>query len=373
MRLTALDVFRGIAIAGMILVNNPGSWESVYPVLLHAEWHGCTPTDLVFPAFLFIAGVAMAFSLMKYTERPAAEKPPAAKLYWRIGRRCGLLFALGLFLNGFSGFLVNGFYDFSTLRIMGVLQRISLAYLLAAVVVLFLPRSRQWLVAGFALLGYWWLLSVGGDLSPTGNLGAAFDRAILGSAHLYAYPPFDGQGDPEGLLSTLPATVTVLLGYFTGQWLRQRQVRSRTSKHLMLLGAAGIASGRLWGLVFPINKQLWTSSYVLLTVGWSLLLLALCYETVEVRGWRRWGWPFEVIGLNAIFVFVASGVLARILLKTHIGSGADAPSTYTWIYQQGFQSWAGALNGSLAFAIATVLFWWTVLYGLYRQRWFLKI
>ncbi len=373
MRLTALDVFRGLAIAGMILVNNPGSWKHVYPPLLHAEWHGCTPTDLVFPTFLFIIGVAMAFSLAKYLEGPTRERSPAAKLYWRIGRRCGLLFALGLFLNGFSGLLVNGFYDFSTIRIMGVLQRIALAYLLAAIVIFWLPRSRQWVLAGTILLVYWLALSIGGDLSPTGNLGAAFDRLILGSAHLYAYPPFDSQGDPEGLFSTLPAVVTILLGYFTGQWLRHQQVRSRTSKHLMRLGLAGLAIGSLWGLLFPINKQLWTSSYVLFTAGWSLLLLALCYETIEVRGWRRWGWPFEVVGLNAIFVFVASGMLARILLKTYIGAGEDALNVYTWIYQQGFQSWAGSMNGSLAFAIATVLFWWIVLYGMYRQRWFLKL
>jgi len=371
MRLTSLDVFRGIAIAGMILVNNPGSWDSVYPPLLHAEWHGFTPTDLVFPAFLFIAGAAMAFSMAKYTEGERAGKPLPTRVYWRIGRRCLLLFVLGLLLNGFSGFLVNGVYDFSTIRIMGVLQRIALAYLLAALIVLHLSRSRQWLFAALILLGYWLALAIGGDFSPTGNLGATIDQWLFGPAHVYA--PIAGQSDPEGLLSTLPATVTVLAGYFTGQWLRRQQVRSRTSKYLMWAGLCCLLMGSLWGIVFPINKQLWTSSYVIFSAGWSLLLLAACYETLEVRGWHQWGWPFKVMGLNAIFVFVASGLGARILLKTYIGTGEEAPNTYTWIYQHLFQSWAGPMNGSLAFAVATVLFWWVVVYGLYRQQWFLKV
>ena len=382
-RLTSLDAFRGIAIASMVLVNNPGSWDWVYPPLLHAEWHGFTPTDLVFPAFLFIAGVAMAWSLAKYTqtdEPDASTKPPLKKLYGRIGRRCALLFGLGLFLNGFSGFLTSGAYDFSTIRMMGVLQRISLAYLLAALSVIHLSRSRQWLVAISLLVGYWLAMTLipvpgfgAGDLSPTGNLAAYIDRALLGTAHLYGHPPFNGQGDPEGLFSTLPAVGTVLLGYFTGDWLRHQPPRSRTSWRLVWAGIASLAVGGLWHFIFPINKQLWTSSFVVFTAGWSLLLLALCYQIIEVRGKRHWGWPFEIVGLNAIFVFVASGIVARILLKTHIGQGENAPSIYTWLYETLFQPWAGNTNGSLIFALITVLFWWLILYGLYRQRWFFKI
>ena len=382
-RLTSLDAFRGIAIASMILVNNPGSWDAVYPPLLHAEWHGFTPTDLVFPAFLFIAGVAMAWSFAKYTHASngdSEDQLSRRQLYWRIGRRCILLFVLGLFLNGFSGFLTTGAYDFSTIRIMGVLQRISLAYFLAAIVVLNVSRSRQWLVAIFLLLGYWLAMAFipvpefgAGDLSPTGNFAAYIDRGVIGTAHLYGHPPFEGQGDPEGLFSTLPAIVTVLLGYFTGEWLRHQPRRSRTSWRLVWAGIAGLAAGGLWHLVFPINKQLWTSPFVLFSAGWSLLLLALCYQLIEVKGKRHWGWPFEVMGLNAILVFVASGIVARILFKTHIGQGEDAPSTYTWLYETLFKSWAGATNGSLLFAIFTVLVWWLVAGIFYRKGWFLKV
>lgn len=361
----------------MILVNNPGSWDYVYPPLDHAKWHGCTPTDLVFPFFLFIVGVAMAFSLSKYT----LENRPSAAIYWRIGRRCALLFALGLLLACFSfilDWLLNGSPppDFRTIRIMGVLQRIGLAYLLAAVAILNLSRRSLWVLATLLLMGYWAAMQLipvpgygAGNLTPEGNLGAYIDRLVLGTQHLYHGGPFD----PEGLFSTLPAVVTVLAGYFTGQWLQFQPVKTRTSINLAIFGLICLVIGRSWGLVFPINKQLWTSSYVVFTAGWALLLLAMCYEFIEVRGLRRLGWPFEVMGLNAIFVFVASGFLARILLKTHVGMGKNAPTTYTWIYEHLFHPWAGAMNGSLLFAIATVLFWWVILYQMYCQRWFLKI
>ena len=375
-RLVSLDVFRGIAIASMILVNNPGSWDHVYPPLLHAEWHGFTPTDLVFPSFLFIIGVAMAFSLAKYTK----DNQPTAAVYWRIARRCLLLFALGLFLNGSSlvldWLLRDKPLDWSTFRIMGVLQRISLAYLLATLAVLNLSRVKQWILAGVALLGYWGAMTLipvpgygAGDLSPEGNLAGYIDRIILGAQHLY----LGGPSDPEGLFSTIPAVVTVLLGYFAGQWLRNQSVKSNTSIQLVLAGLSCLVVGYLWSFFFPVNKALWTSSYVVYSAGWDLLLLAACYETIEVRNWRRWGWPFEVMGLNAIFLFVASGIVGRILYRTHIGTGDEAPSTYAWIYENMFQSWAGAINGSLAFAIATVLLWWLILYGMYRKGWFFKV
>ncbi|NEP14227.1 MAG: DUF1624 domain-containing protein [Symploca sp. SIO2C1] len=375
-RLVSLDVFRGIAIASMILVNNPGSWSHVYPPLLHAKWHGFTPTDLVFPSFLFIIGVAMAFSLAKYTK----DNQPTAAVYWRIARRCALLFALGLFLNASTlvlDWLLNGkSIDWSTFRIMGVLQRISLAYLLATLAVLNLSRVQQWILAGAVLVGYWGAMALipipgygAADFSPQGNIGGYIDGLILGTQHLYKGGPFD----PEGLFSTIPAVVTVLLGYFAGQWLRIQPVKSNTSIQLVLAGLSCLVVGYLWGFLFPVNKALWTSSYVVYSAGWNLLLLAACYETIEVRDWRRWGLPFEVMGLNAIFLFVGSGMIARILHKTHIGTGDEAPSTYAWIYQNIFQSWAGALNGSLAFAIATVFLWWLILYGMYRKSWFFKV
>ncbi|MEZ2238589.1 acyltransferase family protein [Microcoleus sp.] len=428
MRLKSLDVFRGIAIASMVLVNNPGSWKQVYPPLEHAEWHGCTPTDLVFPFFLFIVGCAMSFSLSKYTktptkietaaskttetqEKPEAEKKPLAdsfppwgglggvlltspqggkgeltshlpssNIYWRIGRRAAILFILGLLLNTSSialDVLLNSapIENFAKIRIMGVLQRIGLAYFISAIAIINLSPRHQKLLAIAILFSYWALLTIvpvggysAGELTPEGNVGGYVDRLILGSQHLYKGGPFD----PEGLLSTLPAVVTVLIGYFTGEWLRVQQIKTRTSINLAICGLSCVIIGHLWGFSFPINKQLWTSSYVVFTAGWALLLLAVCYETIEVRGWK-WGRPFEIMGLNAIFLFVASGIVARILLKTHIGSGDSPPTTYTWIYENWFLPWAGPLNGSLAFAITAVLFWWLILYGMYRRGWEIKI
>jgi predicted acyltransferase len=403
MRLKSLDVFRGIAIASMILVNNPGSWKQVYPPLDHAEWHGCTPTDLVFPFFLFIVGCAMSFSLSKYTEnyqkigteasensatqeQTTREKKPSSfssipeNIYWRIARRAAILFGLGLLLNTSSialDVLLNGapIANFGKIRIMGVLQRIGLAYAISAIAILNLSPRNQKLLAVAVLLGYWGVLSAGGvggysayELTPEGYLGGYVDRLILGSQHLYKGGPFD----PEGLLSTLPASVTVLIGYFTGEWLRVQPVKTRTSLNLVISGLCCLVIGHLWGFSFPINKQLWTSSYVIFTAGWALLLLAACYETIEVRKWK-WGWPFEIMGLNAIFLFVASGIVARLLLKTHIGIGKTAPTTYTWIYENWFVPWAGPLNGSLAFAVTAVLCWWLILYGMYRRGWQIKI
>jgi predicted acyltransferase len=370
-RLVSLDVFRGIAIASMILVNNPGSWSHVYPPLLHAKWHGFTPTDWVFPAFLFIAGTAMTFSLQKYidTENENYE-PITAKVYWRIGRRCALLFLLGLLLNGFPT------YDLTKLRIMGVLQRIAIAYFGAAMAVLHLSRKGLWVLSILILIGYWLIMAFipvpgigAGQLTPDENFAAYLDRLLLGTQHLYQQRAFD----PEGLFSTLPAIVTVLFGYFAGNWLRSQPKKSGTSLALVVFAFLALILGSLWGTFFPINKQLWTSSYVLYSAGWSLFLLAFCYELIEVRKIKRWGFPFQVMGLNAIFVFVISGFVVRILYRTKIGSGEDAPSTYAWLYQTFFQSWAGDLNGSLLFAIASVLFWWTILYFMYRQRWFIKI
>ncbi len=375
MRLTSLDVFRGIAIAGMILANMASIAEpNVYPPLLHADWHGCTPTDLVFPFFLFIVGVAMTFSLSKYT-----DNKPTASIYRRILRRAAILFALGLLLNGFwnQGLWT---FDFSSIRIMGVLQRISLTYLLASLAILNLPRKGLWILAFVLLIGYWLTMMYvpvpgygAGVLTRVGNFGAYLDRFIIPKAHLYKGDGFNNLGDPEGLFSTIPAVVSVLAGYFAGQWIRNQAVRSRISIGLALFGIGCLLSGWVWDLAFPISKKLWTSSFVIFTTGWALLLLAACYEVIEVRRVRRWGQPFEVMGLNAIAVFVASVLLIKVLVKTNVGSGEKALSTYDWIYQNLFASWAGAFNGSLLFAIVTLLLWLAVAYVMYRQRWFIKV
>jgi predicted acyltransferase len=380
MRLTSLDVFRGITIAGMILVNMASIADpNVYPPLLHAQWHGWTPTDLVFPFFLFIVGVAMSFSFSKYTDNKAEGETPHPP-YGRIFRRAAILFALGLLLNGFWNQGIWTF-DFSSIRMMGVLQRISLTYLLASLAVLNLPRKGQWILAAVLLIGYWLAMMYvpvpgygAGVLTREGNFGAYIDRLIIPKAHLYKGDGFNFMGDPEGLFSTIPAIVSVLAGYFTGQWIRgKKEISPETSMDLVLFGLSCLVIGGIWDLAFPINKKLWTSSYVVFTTGWALLLLAACYELIEVRRVRRWGKAFEVLGLNAISIFVASVVLIKILVRTTVGTGEKALSTYNWIYQNLFASWAGAFNGSLLFAIVTVLLWLAVAYGMYRQRWFIKV
>jgi predicted acyltransferase len=380
MRLTSLDVFRGITIAGMILVNMASIAEpNVYAPLLHAEWNGCTPTDLVFPFFLFIVGVAMSFSFSKYSD----GNKPTQTVYWRILRRAAILFGFGLLLNGFWNKGV-GTFDLSNIRIMGVLQRISLSYLLASLAVLNLPRKGQWILAGLLLVGYWLImmyvpipghgipdLTQKPEIVQEWNFASYSDRLIIPKAHLHG--SFKNLGDPEGLFSTIPAIVSVLFGYFTGQWMRSQPVITRTSVGLGLFGIGCLIIGWAWGLNFPINKKLWTSSYVVFTTGWALLLLTACYELIEVRRIRRWGKPFEIMGLNAIAIFVASVLLIKILVKTTIGAGEKAPNTYDWIYNHLFASWAGEFNGSLLFAIVTVLLWLAVAYGMYRQRWFVKV
>jgi len=376
MRLSSLDVFRGITIAAMILANMAGVVDDVYRPLGHSEWHGCTPTDLIFPCFLFIVGVAMTFSLSKYT----AENKPTKAVYLRILRRTAILFILGLVLNGFWNQGVWTF-DLSSIRLMGVLQRIALTYLFASLIVLKLPRKSQWLVAGGLLIAYWLTMMYipvpdygAGVLTREGNFGAFIDRLIIPKAHLYKGDGFNFLGDPEGLFSTIPAIVSVLAGYFTGQWIKdKKQATSQTSMDLVLFGLCCLVIAIIWDVAFPINKKIWTSSYVLFTTGWALMLLAACYELIEVRLIKRWSKPFEIMGLNAIALFVASVFLIKIIAKTQIGTGETAVSIYNWIYQNIFASWAGNFNGSFLFALVTLLFWYGVAVLMYQKRWFIKV
>ena len=376
MRLSSLDVFRGITIAAMILANMAGVADDVYRPLSHSEWHGCTPTDLIFPFFLFIVGVAMTFSLSKYSE----ENKPTQAVYLRILRRTAILFILGLVLNGFWNKGVWTF-DLSSIRLMGVLQRIALTYLFSSLIVLKLPRKSQWLVAGGLLITYWLTMMYipvpdygAGVLTREGNFGAFIDRLIIPKAHLYKGDGFNFMGDPEGLFSTIPAIVSVLAGYFTGEWIKdKKQATSQTSMDLVLFGLCCLVIAIIWDVAFPINKKIWTSSYVLFTSGWALMLLAACYELIEVRLIKRWSKPFEIMGLNAIALFVASVFLIKIIAKTQLGTGETAVSIYNWIYKNIFASWAGNFNGSFLFAFVTLLFWYGVAVLMYQKRWFIKV
>jgi predicted acyltransferase len=380
MRLISLDVFRGMTIALMILVNMaslPGDGKK-YLWLDHAPWHGFTIADLVFPFFLYIIGVAMAFSLGKYTSGSVNITKAA---YWQFVRRSLILFGLGLLLNNllwnFNLTDPKIFPDLANLRIMGVLQRIGIAFFVSAIAILNLSNRRIWILSGTILIAYWILLTFfpaldnsDGAFSKAGNLAAYIDRAILTTAHLHK-----GSGslsDPEGLFSTLPAIVSVLFGFLTGDWLKRQTLASRTSLNLVMFGLAALVIGLIWNSFFPINKKLWTSSYVMFTTGWGLISLAACYELVDVRKYRKWFKPFEIMGLNAIFLYVASIVLIKLLMVNKIGSGDGAKSVYEWSSNAIF-GWAGALNGGVLFAIATVSIWMGVAYVMYRQKWFLKI
>jgi predicted acyltransferase len=349
----------------MILVNNPGSWSHVYAPLLHAEWHGWTPTDLIFPFFLFIVGVAMSLSLEGRLERGEER----TQLFAKVLKRSLIIVGLGLFLSGFPRF------DLDIMRIPGVLQRIGAVYFAAALVVLYTARWVQVAVAAALLLGYWAVMTLvpvpgfgSGDLSPDGSLAAYVDRMILG-VHLWRE-----MWDPEGILSTFPAVATTLCGVFTGRLLRSGKPRLEITGWMFVLGWAAILLGIVWGLVFPINKNLWTSSYVVFTAGAALHLLAICYWLIDVKGWSSWAGPAIVFGLNAIAVFVLSGLLVKTLLLIRVTSaGGSTISLYTWLYQQAFVPWAGPLNGSLAFALFNVGFWYGLMYLLYRRRIFIKI
>jgi predicted acyltransferase len=366
-RLVGLDVFRGITIAAMLLVNNPGSWTDVYAPLLHAPWHGCTPTDLVFPFFLFIVGVAIPLALER--RRAAGARP--GSLLAKALRRSLLLLALGLFLSGFPRF------DLANLRIPGVLQRIAATYLAGCALYLATGVRGRAIAAAALLLGYWAamrLVSVpgfgAGNLAPEANLAAYLDREILGTAHLWKS---SRTWDPEGILSTVPAVATVLLGTLAGSWLRSPRPAREKIGGLFLAGTAGIGLGLAWSPFFPINKSLWTSSYVLFTGGCAAVALGACYGLVDVRGWRRGLAPFRVFGTNAIAVFVLSGLLARILSLVEVPRGGERRALKVVLYESLFASWAPPKIASLGFAAATVLFWLLPMGLLYRKRIFLRL
>ncbi len=369
-RLVSLDVFRGATIAAMILVNDAGDWDRTYAPLLHAEWNGWTPTDLIFPFFLFILGVAIPYAFAGRLERSGGDRGP---LHRQIVRRALILLALGLFLNWFPFYSVN----WPAARIPGVLQRIAVVYLVAALAWLHLgPRSRVALTV-FLLAGYWLAMTRipvpgygAGDLSPDGNLAGWIDHVVLGG-HTWRKAP--GPGDPEGLLSTVPAIATALIGLFTGDWLRSPRTRREKRMALLLWGCITATAGLVLGRWFPINKNLWTSTYVLLTAGLALLLLAAVHELVDVR--RRDGWvrPFLVFGTNAIVAFFGSTLMAKILYLIHWTEGSETVSLQQWLYRHLFASWLPDYAASLAWALAFLALWWWCMAILYRRRVLLKI
>lgn len=374
-RWLGLDALRGAAIAAMILVNNPGDWGHVYAPLQHAAWHGCTFTDLVFPTFLFVVGVAIVPALGGALQRGRS----ARELRPRILRRALSLVLLGLFVQAFPLVtFADGRSLFAPLlevRWPGVLQRIGVCYGLAAL--LFVGASvrvQRWTLLG-CLLVYWPLLALcptpdGGppDLASQGDhLAGWLDRAVFGQ-HLYRARD-GGVYDPEGLLSTIPALATTLLGVAAGRVLAGVGPLSAKVKALLLRGAAWTAAGAAFGWVFPINKALWTSSYALFTAGIAASGLGLLVHVCEERGQTAWTRPLVVYGRNALLVFVGSGILARTISRlVHVGGGPDAPSLQRWLYQHLLASWASPHAASLAWALLWVTGWYAVLAVLYRRN-----
>ena len=364
-RMMSLDVFRGLTIAGMILVNNPGDWGAIYSPLEHAPWHGWTPTDLVFPFFLFIVGVSITLALARRAESGGGKRD----LYIKIIRRTLIIFALGLFLVGFPHF------DLSTMRIPGVLQRIAVCYFFASVIFLNTNWRTQALIAAALLLLYWAIMKLipvpgfgAGNLEMEGNLAAYVDRQILG-AHKWK-PLYD----PEGLLSTIPAVTTTLCGVLTGHLLRSKRAPIEKVAGLFVAGLAGVVTGWVWNFWFPINKALWTSSYVLFTAGMALQLLALCYWLIDIKGYKAWAKPFQIFGTNALAVYFLAELTANIIsIITFTRADGSKVALQTVIYENLFASWAEPLNASLMFAICTVLFWLGVMAILYRRRIFIKV
>lgn len=370
-RLGSLDVFRGATIAAMILVNNAGDWGKTYRPLLHAEWHGWTPTDLVFPFFLFAVGAAIPYSFAGRLVRSGGDRGPLRR---QIARRTLLLFALGLFLNWFPFYTV----DWPAARIPGVLQRIAVVYLVAAIAWLHLGARARALLA-FALLAGYWLAMVlvpvpghgSGDLSPDGNLAAWIDQLVLGS-HTWRRAP--GPGDPEGILSTVPAIATALAGLFAGDWLRSPRTPREKLFGLLLAGCVATAAGLALDPRLPINKNLWTTTYVLFTAGLALLLLAALYVPVDVLRRDRWSRPFSVFGTNAIVAFFGSTLLAKVLLLMRWPAApSEIVTLQAWLYQRLFASWLPDYAASLAWALAFLALWWGLMAVLYRRRIFIRI
>jgi predicted acyltransferase len=364
-RYLALDVLRGMTVALMILVNNPGSWSHIYAPLRHAAWQGCTPTDLVFPFFLFVVGASMFFSFSKYDNKLNRES------LLKIGKRTLLIFAIGLFLNSFPQWS----QDFSKLRIMGVLQRIALAYGVAAVLVLSVNRKFLPYVGGAILLVYWLLVNLLGGTDPyslAGNPASPFDTAILGVDHLYK--GFGIPFDPEGIFSTLPAIVTVLIGYLVAVIIKETP-KIKVPAKLILFGVVVIIAGFLWGLYFPIAKPTWTSSYVLYAAGWASLVLALLIWLIDVKGISGWTSFFVVFGMNPLFIFAFSGLWARIIGRMIHLTNADGKvvSGSSWLYSNIYVPMAGELNGSLLYAISHVILFWMLGYVLYKKKIFIKV
>ncbi len=389
-RYRSLDIFRGATVCLMILVNNPGSWAHIYPPLQHANWHGLTPTDLVFPFFLFAVGNAMAFVIPRLKEQGDAA-------FWRkIIKRTLIIFGIGLFLNWYPYVkMVDGSLQFihwvnpdnpeKGVRILGVLQRIALCYFFAAVIVYYFKPKAAWLLSLLLLLAYWAICLLGNPADPyslNGWYGNVIDRAVLGIAHMYK-----GEGvpfEPEGLLSTIPAIVQVVFGYFVGLYIKGNSVGAPTESAvannpmykmlsgLFVAGIAFIVAGFCWDMVFPINKKIWTSSYVVYVNGLAILTIATMIYMVEVKKVKGFlSNFFEVFGKNPLFIFALSAFLPK---TAALFKSADGTTPWNWLYKKVLIHTPGAPeNGSLLYAISIIVFMWAICWWLDKKKIYIKV
>lgn len=358
-RSPVFDVMRGLTIAMMILVNTPGSWDHRYAALSHADWNGCTPTDLVLPFFLFVVGAAMYFAFRPYHfswSLPLAEK---------IGRRSMIIFLLGLVFNA-----VLDHQTFTNLRIMGVLQRIALAYVIAAIIVLSVRRIYIYLISIVLLLGYWGLLYAAGGSDPFGlssNVVVRSDIFLLGPVHLW-----QGKGvpfDPEGILSSLPSVVNVLIGFELARYTSAENQRWRAVGLLTVAGLNLVILGLLWSLWLPINKSLWTSSYVIYSAGYFSLVLAVAIWVVDIKRWDAIAKPLLVLGSNSLFIYFVAAFWVHSYNYIPVrGVGDFYQASFLWLAK-----FMQPLNASLAFALAHVGLFWCLSYFLFRRRIFIKV
>jgi len=395
-RLLALDVFRGLTVAGMLLVNDPGSWSAIYPPLEHAAWNGWTPTDLIFPFFVFIVGITTQLSI---TARRARGDDEGA-IRRQILKRGALIFLFGFLVNGFPFFTwgtVTGNADPSFFarfvdrlyhwRILGVLQRNGLAYIVSALIATRVKLKTQVIVTALILVGYWLVMTAlpvpgsGGTLGyalldkPGETMAAYWDRVFLDwgafGNHLWVSSK---TWDPEGILSTAGAIGTALLGNVAGWWLGRKQPLPERMNGLFAGGALAMTLGLMWNWVFPINKSLWTSSYVLFTAGMAAIAIGTIMWIVDVVGWRRWTTPFVIYGTNPMVAFVGSGVLARCIYTLFkVEYHGQVVPLQAAIYQSLFASWLEPVNASLAFALTFVLFFFAILTFLYRRNIVFKV
>lgn len=370
----------------MILVNNPGNWEYIYAPLDHAKWHGCTPTDLVFPFFLFAVGNAMAFVMPRLEEK---------NIFWKkVLKRTFLIFLIGLTLNWLPFIRYNDEGNivskpFESLRIFGVLQRIALSYFFASVIIHFFKVRGAFVAGVFILLGYWFLCVAGNPADPyslTGWFGSNIDKAILGENHMY-----HGEGiafDPEGLMNTFGSVVQVIFGYFAGNYIVQKTAASGGNKTpemlngLFVAGCVLIFTGYCWDMVFPLNKKIWTSSFTVYTTGLALLFLSVMIYCIEFKNWKgAWARFFDVFGKNPLFIFVMSGALPRLLNLVRIPGYFDKAgkfhylSPFEWFYEHVCRPIlpADPRIGSLIYAFCFISMMWFFAWLLDRKKIYIKV